>query len=395
MKIIIINRWNDKFTSYHNYIDHTEHQVAYITTENGAHWLNQNSKIIIQNNLNDFEQLLLNVNILIDGLDGIDLILAMAESDLMNAAKLRDLFELNGMGSKQTEIIKNKIAMKNHIRAKNILTPLYFDCTDRTNIAKLISTKGFPFILKPKCEAGSRGLHLIKNDEDLKHVTPQLNLPEYECEEFVDGDIYISDGIILNNKIQFIKNWKYVNSCMDFRYGQPVGAFMVDDFELNQAIDAFSAKVLEALELHSGVFHIELIRTKSNELYFLEIGARIGGGETNVVTYDLCGVNFAECWAKILTNQPLPEIHDHARIYGGILLMPIPQHTPCIVKKCTSMLNLIPCVYQEILPKAGDCINGEGSYTNTSGRFLFKGPTSASVEAAIQEVISQFQIISE
>ncbi len=392
MKIIIINRWNDKFTQYHHYIDHEENKIAYITTPEGTHWLSKNSKIIIQTDLNNFDDLLCNVKKLSDVIGGVDLIIAMAESDLINAAALREIFNLPGMRVPETERVKDKVSMKDCIKEHGILTPLYFDCKNKDAIQKLIELKGFPLILKPKREAGSRGLHFIKAIDELNEVLPTIDLNKYECEEFIGGEIYHCDGIVSGGKIFFIKNWKYLASCMAFRYGDPAGSVMIDDDSLNKRLTEHTKKILAALEIFDGVFHLELIEDAQSNLYFLEIGARVGGGETNVVTYDLFGVDFAGCWAKIFLNQPLPILKEIDHIYGGVLLIPEPREVPCIVTEVTSFMGRVPHLYHETLPDIGEILDGKGGYDHISGKFLFQGKNTAEIEVSMREIMEKFRI---
>ncbi|MCD6048035.1 MAG: biotin carboxylase [Gammaproteobacteria bacterium] len=392
MNILVINRWSDEFANYQNYINHQLHQVAYITTPAGQKWLPSRADILTQQNLNDFELLLQNANLLSDKLGGIDLIIAMSESDLINAAKLREMFCVPGLNQKATEMLKNKVCMKDAIKKAGLLVPLYFDCFSEEAINNLIDQKGFPIILKPKLEAGSRGLHKVENFSELHKIVKEIELNRYECEEYIEGEVFHIDGVVVKQDIKFIKASKYILSCLDFRYGRPVGSVVIDDVLLNKRLKDFTEKALKALSLDSGIFHLEVIYDKKDQLFFLEIGARMGGGESNVVIRDVFGVNLAECWVKIQLQEPLPEIRENNEEYGGLLLMPEPAETPCKVQSCTSFIGKVPCLYKEILPAKDDVLDGKGAYEHISGRFLFRGSSSASIENSIREIMNEFFI---
>lgn len=391
MRIIVINRWIDEFAQYHNYIDHEKHQVAYIATNESKKWLSPHSQIIIQDDLNNFDLLYENVNTLVNSLNGIDLLIAMSEPDLINAAKLREIYNVQGLKLKDTEILKDKIIMKSYVEQHNILTPPFIDCLNKEKIKEFLQLIGYPAILKPKREASSRGVFKVTSEKELNTILSKIPLDQYECEKYIEGDIYHVDGVILNDNLIFIKASKYINSCLDFKNGQAVGSVVSDNKSLNKKIFAISKKILSALNLSSGIFHLELI-VKNNDIYFLEIGARMGGGESNVIIRDIFGVNLAECWVKIQLNEPLPEITQINTEYGGLLLFPEPSNIPCSVIAVSSFINKVPCIYKEVLPSIGEILDGKGGYDHISGKFLLKGKNSISIENAIRKIMANFYI---
>ena len=81
-KIIIINRWNDEFSHYDDYIDHNYHEVTYITNleTSPAHSTN-NKGIFRVNNLSDpieLEKAALNCY---NVMNGVNKIIALSEFD--------------------------------------------------------------------------------------------------------------------------------------------------------------------------------------------------------------------------------------------------------------------------------------------------------------------------
>src|SRR5207245_2148698 len=110
-----------------------------------------------------------------------------------------------------------------------------------------------------------------------------LAMEGLECEEYIEGDIYHVDGLAVAGEILALKPAKYLNTCLDFARGRPLGSVGVDNASVVEEMASFTGRVLAALGLVTGAFHLELIRRPSppggEQVVFLEIGGRVGGAE--------------------------------------------------------------------------------------------------------------------
>jgi Biotin carboxylase len=153
---------------------------------------------------------------------------------------------------------------------------------------------------------------------------------------------------------------------------------------------------LRALEITNGAFHLELIEDRNGELHFLEIGARVGGGEIPFIMHDLFGVDLVGEWLRIEVQEPPIDLSGANRIeVGGFLMIPEPEEVPCRVIYCTSLKATVPFLYREILPQPGEIFDGGGGYSHISGRFHFQGPREARIEASIHQAIAMFELVVE
>ena len=210
---------------------------------------------------------------------------------------------------------------------------------------------------------------------------------------YIAGQIYHIDGLVRNRVLQFVKPSRYINTCYDFAHGKPLGSIVMSPSTKTEKLIAFTDSCLQALELSNGAFHLEVIENQCGELYFLEIGARVGGGEIPFIHCDLFGVDLVGEWLRIQFDLPPINLGGAYQTYsGGFLMIPEPRNTPCEVLKVTSLMNFIPEIYREIIPQLGDVLDGKGGYEHISGRFHFKGTDEVAVEAAIYKAIDLFQI---
>jgi hypothetical protein len=201
----------------------------------------------------------------------------------------------------------------------------------------------------------------------------------------------VRDGELLFHTVS-----RYINTCLSFNDGVPLGSVLLEASELRTAVVRFAAAVLQALELRSGAFHLEVILGPGDELYFLEIGARVGGGEIPFLGQALFGLDMMRAWVDIELGQDAEYLRsiDSERM-GGFLMIPEPRSVPAKLVSVSSLAGKIEGLLKETLPPVGHVFDGKGGYEHISGRFLFAGDSPRAVEAAIRGAIAQFSILTE
>lgn len=395
-RIVIINRWADDFAAYEKSIDHTQHQVCYIVNRSGRQGIRADRSVIEDilevEKTNDLEELLRAGREIIDRHGPIDRILALSEFDLKEAAELRTRLGVAGIQEEQVRLYKDKVVMKQRMQERGLRVPKFLDDLSEARLFDFAAEVGFPLILKPKTGAASQGVYRVESEAELRQVLAEIELAEYEGEEFVQGPIFHVDGLVREGELVFIKPSQYINTCLAFNHGVPLGSFLVDDADLRERLNRFTAETLAALELHNSAFHLEIILRDGQEPVFLEIGARVGGGEIPFLMRELYGIDLVDEWIKIELGLPgqVPETDD--RIAGGFLMVPEPQDRPCRVIGATSMVGRIPTLVSEILPQPGDLLDGNGGYEEIGGRFLFRGESSEEVQRDILETIRTYRL---
>ena len=250
----------------------------------------------------------------------------------------------------------------------------------------------FPVIIKPRSYAASNGIHKADSYEELKEIIEkyQLKFLEYdmeydylkyeeaeendvEIEEYIDGITYHIDGIVFYGEIIFCAASQYVNSCLDFSTGIPLGSIYVNDEKEQRDWLGFSKKNNEDLKIPDGVFHMEAFRDNKGERIFLEIAIRTGGGLIPKVTHFAQGIdlNLAHIQCQ-LGIKPNIKIKNHNE-YGFLMIsnMTLPNDRNLIVnvnlpeQALRSLVNIK-------LPYIGDVVERHNNYSNLIGEFLFQ-----------------------
>ncbi|MEX3960368.1 acetyl-CoA carboxylase biotin carboxylase subunit family protein [Trinickia sp. EG282A] len=397
-RIVVLNRWSDDFAAYHRYIDHTAHDVAYVCTPNGAAALAA-PRIAHVEHVPDFvDERALHEAVLAcsAALGGIDRLIALSEFDLMAAARLRNAFGIFGDRPFTVVRFRDKAVMKRAVAAADLRVPRFVAMKDVVfRDPKLIGAMRFPLILKPRSGAASAGVRRVDTRAELDALWPTLPLADYECEEYIEGTIYHVDGFVAGGAFAIARASRYVNTCLDFAQGKPLGSVMLDPGPLNDALLTFARACLHALALSDGAFHIEIIDGVDG-LYFLEVGARVGGGEIPFLFRDLYGVDLCHLW---VAQQSGDKAHFDARLAatravsasprrGGFLMLPEPIGSRFVDAE---LPEGIAALYHAILPKRDHVFEGKGGYDTILARFRYRGTSEDEIAAAIDATLREFR----
>jgi biotin carboxylase len=396
-RVLIVNRWDDEFAEYHRYLDHRRHRVGYITTPCGIGRIPEDEAAAVEvvSDLTDAEAVGRAADRVHCQLGGLDAIVALSEYDLLLAAGLRERLGVPGKRIAEVTRFRDKTAMKRAVAAAGLRAPVFADCADDSALARLSSQVGFPLVLKPKSGAASDGVMIVTGERDLREKLATVDRSLYECEQFLDGPIYHVDGLVSERVCAFAKVSRYLNTCLAFKRGEPLGSVILEDGDpRSTSLRSFALACLEALGFGGGAFHLELIEHAPGELYFLEVGARVGGGEIPFVIRDLFGVDLDRAWLRMQVEPDVTPAGPEpaAGPVGGFLMVPEPRTVPCVVVRARSLMGLVPHLYAEVIPETGALLDGQGGYSKIGGRFRFRAPTAAATEQAIRRAMTLYEL---
>jgi hypothetical protein len=395
--ILIINRWDDDFSRYDEYIDHRLHRVAYLTNPAGSQIVRRELArgLEIVPDITDVPAVIAAAHKLAREVGPFTRVLALSEFDLDTGAAVREALGTPGALPLQVRRFKDKVVMKQAVGAAGLRAPRYLPLTGAPSSTALVAELGLPLILKPRVGASSRGVIKLETEAALAAALARVDLEHYECEQYLEGPIFHVDGLIRDGELLFHTVSRYINTCLSFNHGVPLGSVLVEESALKASLVAFTLAVLGALELGSGAFHLEIIQAQDGELYFLEIGARVGGGEIPFLGQALFGLDMMRAWVDIELGQDAEYLKSIDRLrLGGFLMIPEPREVPTALVSVSSLTGKVEGLLKETLPPVGYVFDGKGGYEHISGRFLFTGASSVAVEAAIRSAIDQFSMVT-
>jgi biotin carboxylase len=176
----------------------------------------------------------------------------------------------------------DKYVMRSTLSANKIRCPgfIFVQKLSDIHLEDLAKLK-FPVIVKPTDRSGSRGVTKVNSLEFLEDavnraVTESLSATAI-VEEFVNGKEFSIEMITWRHNHHFLAVTEKVTTGSPYfvEIEQHEPAQVTD--EVKNAMISLTIKALNALGVTYGASHSEIIVDENNELFIVEIGARMGG----------------------------------------------------------------------------------------------------------------------
>jgi hypothetical protein len=182
--------------------------------------------------------------------------------------------------------------MKSHLEGR-IRLPAFAPVATREDVVAFARERGWPAVIKPLDRFGSSDVRILRDEAD---VTP-IDMPML-VEEYIEGGMYHVDGFMRDGRVFAPSVCDYVNGCLAFGEGRPVGGAQVDpETEEHARVLLFAEKTIAALPRTGAcLFHLEIFRRPDGELVFCEIAARMGGGGAYDIMNAMYGTNVVKLW---------------------------------------------------------------------------------------------------
>jgi biotin carboxylase len=266
----------------------------------------------------------------------IDRIVALDEFDLEMAALLREHMRVPGPGVTRTRAVRDKLAMRELAGAAGVAVPEFTGVFHHGDVdAFLRGTRG-PWLLKPRAQASAIGIRRIEEPHEIWPVLEQLGdmQSHHVLERFVTGDVYHLDGVVCGGEVLLAEVHRYAQPPFEVMHGGGLfcSATVPRGGAVESALHAELPRVLRALELEDGAFHVEFIHAaEDGRFHFLEAAARVGGAHIAEMVEAATGVNLWAEWARLElarargTAYVLPEPR---RDHGGVLISLARQEWP-------------------------------------------------------------------
>ena len=261
-------------------------------------------------------------------------ILTNEDSTQLVCARLREIYHIPGHHTDKLLPFVNKVASKNMLKKSNLINLPKFTQFDKLSYTShghvylnsiIDNLGGLPLFTKPIDLVSSVETSRIDSFNDLEKFANHALAHNYnfEIDEFIDGELFHCDAMIINNVVEFFMVGKCSFALARFFEGKPVGSIPIIDTELFARIEHFSNKVFKILNCHNGAYHLELFLQKNtNELIFLEIAARTGGALITNVYEKVFGINIEEINYLIQMELIDKVIVNKQNIYAGFLNFP-------------------------------------------------------------------------
>lgn len=244
-----------------------------------------------------------------------DAVLARMEGDLLRAARLRELLGVPGQDFASALAFRDKVRMKTLVRRSGLEVPEFAPVRVVFDLFGFVREHGYPVVVKPAFGSGSTGTQVLRGPADLDRLLAG-GLPEHaEVERFVEGPMYVVDGLVAAGVPVATFVSRYLNDCLSFRDGMYLGsAQLTRGHPLTDRLIGYARRVLDALPTPPcTTFHLEVFHTPDDRLVLCEVGSRTGGALTAPAIRAATGIDLDEQWFRA---QAAPESVTEAGVHG-------------------------------------------------------------------------------
>lgn len=217
---------------------------------------------------------------------------------------------LPGLDSEAAEHVTNKLKMKTRLAEEGIPVAEFTPINRLDDIEEVIKRRGFPFVLKPVDNAGSRGVMRIDNTVDIEDAFKKGLAHSFSgtliAEDFIDGIEFTIEAISYNREhsILAVSEKKRIPfpHCVsiDLTYPPSVAG------DIQQKIKELVYRTLNALGVDNGASHSEVMIDQKGSLYLVETAGRGGGyGVFSDIIRLVSGVDAVEQSINITMGFPV------------------------------------------------------------------------------------------
>lgn len=227
--------------------------------------------------------------------DRIDGVMTAGTDASMTVAAVANSLGLPGIKYENAEAASNKLKMRQRFREHKVPSPDFHECWTFEDAKSNARKLGYPLVIKPADNMGSRGVQKVGSLEELARAFPFAKSAspsgELIMEEYMEGDELSIDALIHDGEV-------YITGIADRLIGYPpyfveLGHILPSNKParvLDQAVQAMK-KGIKALGLDIGAAKGDIKLTKSGPKIG-ELAARLSGGFMSAYTYPYAtGVN--------------------------------------------------------------------------------------------------------
>lgn len=240
-----------------------------------------------------------------------DLVAPLDEYAVSTAATLRAHLACPGMDEGVTRRVRDKLIMRSVARDNDIPVPPFSGFNNRQEIEKLLNSSAGPWMVKPRSAGGAVRILKLKSRDEVWQTWQELG--DKRCyhliEEFVPSEVYHVDTIVTGGKVVLEVAGHYTLPPFDVWHGGGVFAARTvpADDPVRDRLLAMNRQVLKAVGVTDSVNHTEFL-VRGDEIYFLEIAARVPGSNLDLLTTASTGVDLyvesARLYYSVATGTP-------------------------------------------------------------------------------------------
>ncbi|MFD7922993.1 acetyl-CoA carboxylase biotin carboxylase subunit family protein [Streptomyces sp. NPDC059740] len=246
------------------------------------------------------------------------------EYDLERTARIRRDLGIPGQSPRSALSFRDKAVMK-EVAGRAVRTPRFVRLDAFTDLTGFVERNGYPVVVKPVKQGGSRDITVLRGHEDLVAFSRRHWREDLMAEEFVEGRMYHVDAVLAPG-YRFVAASRYLRSCLGVFSGENNGSLQLHPREkFAVRLEEFLDRVLGAFDVPEvGAYHLEVFHTPDDELVLCEIASRVGGNRIPAMTKATYGVDLHATWLRLSVGLPVPPApaEPPAEVRGSVSILP-------------------------------------------------------------------------
>lgn len=240
---------------------------------------------------------------------GADAVIAVNEAGVITAAQVSKSLGLRGLEPYIALDALDKGLMRQRWQTAQLPQPTFEVVKTADAIADAAERIGYPLIIKPTMNWGSRGISLVNNPDDLAWAVDFASQHQRDgdliVEQFIDGTEMTVEGLIRDGEIAILaKSDKTHQPHPKYRVAMSLHYPANFDAAILEKTDQLIMEACQALKLDNCAFHAEVMVTPEDDIYLIELGARPGGGHIfGQIVEAVSGVSMPQALVQILLGE--------------------------------------------------------------------------------------------
>ncbi|WP_041832235.1 acetyl-CoA carboxylase biotin carboxylase subunit family protein [Actinoplanes sp. N902-109] len=222
----------------------------------------------------------------------------------------------------------DKVVMKRRLSAADVSTARFTELAtvvvDPAAARRLLGDLGTPVVVKPRQEANSRGVDVLRTADDIvawQHR--RAGEPGWHVEEFLAGEQYHVNALVRGGELTPVQVGRYLGPLLDLPRGRRLGAVSLPaDDPLVPAAHALNERVVAALGGGDFVVHTEFVRRADGRLTVVEVAARAPGALVSEVSALTCGVQLEQANLRLQVGLE-PATPKATGLHAGWVWVPV------------------------------------------------------------------------
>ncbi|MEL6306646.1 MAG: ATP-grasp domain-containing protein [Chloroflexota bacterium] len=238
-----------------------------------------------------------------------DAIVAVNDAGVLTAAEVSEALGLRGVSPDIALNALDKSKMRRLWTDAGLPQPRFAVVTTLADAQAQAGDIGYPLIVKPAMNWGSRGVSLVQSEADLEWAFNFASENQREgailMEQFLEGAEMTIDGLMQDGEVGVLAKSNQINGDhAKYRVSEYV-LFPVDlDAETSAHVDSIIAEGAKALGMDNCAIHAEAIIAPDGTVYLLEMAARPGGGHLfGMIVEAVSGISPPQNLVKILLGE--------------------------------------------------------------------------------------------